>query len=291
MIVIPVAFCFDSRIIMASSIAIKSLIDNAKDNTIYDIRVFHSDLSLELQKNITTLIEGTRHNIGFHYINPQEFKNAPHNNHSWTEIVYYRFLAPRIMPEYDKVIYSDVDVLFKGDLQELFLTDISEYEIAAVRCEKMNKKYLQECTNEYIHYSGLIMFNTKKFREENILNKLQENIILHGDKLKFFDFDLMNITCKNIYPIPFKYCVLQSLLRVEDIKDAREYPAMSSVYSDDEILDGYKNAVIIHYAGRPGKPWHFKKPYDDYKEYMQKLPKNLRIVTFRDFRKKLFSKV
>ena len=74
MVNIPVVFCFDSRIILGASVAIKSLIDSAIDSTSYDIRIFHSDLSLKNQKSLVKLTENTRHNIAFHYINPDIFK-------------------------------------------------------------------------------------------------------------------------------------------------------------------------------------------------------------------------
>ena len=48
---------------------------------------------------------------------------------------------------------------------------------------------------------------------------------------------------------------------------------------------------IIHYAGKPGKPWRMRKPYKDYQETIDKLPKGLQKYTFRDLRKKLFSKI
>ena len=57
MVNIPVVFCFDSRIILGASVAIKSLIDSAIDSTSYDIRIFHSDLSLKNQKSLVKLTE------------------------------------------------------------------------------------------------------------------------------------------------------------------------------------------------------------------------------------------
>ena len=165
-------FCFDSRIILGASVAIKSLIDCAKDSTYYDIRIFHSDLNLNAQKNISKLVENTKHNIAFHYINPELFKGAPHNNGSWTELVYYRLLIPEILREYDKVIYSDIDVLFKGDLETVYNIDLSNYELAAVPVEKNNKetmichKYFPENTNEdiYIFEKKNAKFNDLKTR-------------------------------------------------------------------------------------------------------------------------------
>ena len=294
--IIPVVFCFDKRIILGASVAIKSLIDCAKSETTYDIRIFHSDLSLDNQRNINKLVENTRHNIAFHYINPDLFGECPKSKGSWTEIVYYRFLVPEILSEYDKAVYSDVDVLFKGDFSELYNTDISNYQFGAVRAEKNTSntichKHFEENKNEFIYWSGLMLLNCKKFREEKIFEKLIENAKRLYKELKFFDLDLVNITCDNIYPLDMEYCVMQSIYYNDDYDKKSEYQYLKCVYSDEAIETSKKNTVIVHYGGKPGKPWRLKKPYPDYKEYIGKLPDGLRKYTFRDLRKRLFSKV
>ncbi len=292
---IPVVFCFDSRIILGASVAIKSLIDCAKDTTTYDIRIFHSDINLKDQKNISKLTENTRHNIAFHYINPDIFKNAPKNKGSWTEIVYYRLLIPEILKEYNKVIYSDVDVLFRGDLEELYLTDVNDYEMGMVKAEKntpdvIEHRYYSENTKDFIYWSGLILYNSERFREEKILNKLKENIKIHKNKLKAYDLDLINITCQNVLPLDLKYCVLQGIYYNNNFTRIKEYEYLKFVYENDEIQEAKNNTVILHYAGYPGKPWRMKKPYLDYQKYINELPKTLKKFTVRDLRKKIFNK-
>lgn len=294
--VVPIVFCFDKRILLGASVAIKSLIDCALKTTAYDIRIFHSDLNINEQKNITRLIENTQHNVGFHYINPMLFKQVPKNNKSWTEIVYYRFLTSQILKEYEKVIYSDVDVLFKDDLTKLYNTEIEDFELGAVRAEKntpqtIGHKYFKENLKDYIYWSGLLLINNKRFYEKAILNKLLENANLKFKELKFFDLDLMNITCQNIKPLDFKYCVLQSIYYSNNFENSKDYQYLKNVYSSEELINAKKHPAIIHYAGNPGKPWRMKNPYCDYQEYINKLPKELRYYTARDLRKKLFNKV
>lgn len=292
---VPVVFCFDSRIVLGASVSIKSLIDCAKESTTYDIRIFHSDLNLKTQKALTSLVDGTRHNIAFHYVNPNLFKNAPRSKGSWTEIVYYRFLVPEILQEYDKAIYSDVDVLFKGDLSELFEEDISEFEFGAVKAEKNSPntichKHFDDNKNEFIFWSGFMLFNCKKFREENIFDELIKNAKKYYNELKFFDLDLVNITCNKIFPIDLKYCIMQSIYYNEDYKKRTEYQYLKNIYTDELIENSKENTIIVHYGGSPGKPWRLKQPYKDYQKVIDELPKELKKYTFRDIRKKIFSK-
>ena len=61
-----------------------------------------------------------------------------------------------------------------------------------------------------------------------------------------------------------KYCVLQSLFYKKDFKEAQEYEYLKHVYTDTEIYEVVTAPTIIHYAGKPGKPWRMKNPYPDY---------------------------
>ena len=295
--IIPVVFCFDKRIVLGASVAIKSLIDCAKDTTTYDIRVFHSDLDIENQKNITKLLEGTRHNIAFHYIAPEIFKGAPHNNKSWTELVYYRLLAPEILREYDKIIYSDVDVLFKGDLSDVYSLDLGNSEMAAVPVEVNNKEtmichhYFPENTNKLIYISSFLVMNASLMREEKTVDKFFDVIKTVGNRLKFFDLDTMNIACDRFMSLSFSYGVFQSVMFNEDITQAQEYEFLKGIYSVEDLQRAKENPVLVHYAGKMGKPWRMNNPYPDYKKYMDELPKELKQFTLRDLRKKLFNKV
>ena len=294
--VVPVVFCFDSRIIAGASVAIMSLFDSAAAATAYDLRIFHSDLSLKDQRNLTLLAEGTRHNITFHYIPPEIFKGAPHNNKSWTELVYYRLLIPEIMQEYDKVIYSDVDVLFKGDLADVYNINLDGYEIAAVPVERNDEKnmvchkYFPENRNDLIYISSFLVFNNALMRAENTVEKFKETIRVIGKRLNMYDLDTLNITCTRFLPISFRYGTFQSVMFNDDITQAQEYAFLQGVYSDDELLAAKAGTVMIHYAGRMGKPWRMKNPYPDYQAYLDKLPAELKRFTFRDWRKKLFNK-
>ena len=123
------------------------------------------------------------------------------------------------------------------------------------------------------------------------VDKVFEVIKTVNKRLKFFDLDTMNIACDKILPISFTYGVFQSIMYNEDVTNAQEYSFLKGIYTKEELENLRKNPVMIHYAGKMGKPWRMKNPYPDYKEYMDKLPKALKKLTLRDIRKRLFNKV
>jgi len=294
---IPVVFTFDKRIILGAAVAIKSLIDTANSDTVYDIYVYHPDIDNKTAEEFKRMLEGTKHSITFEYINKDKFKNAPINKGgSWTEIVYYRLLIPELLPQYDKVIYADVDVIFKKDLTEVYNTEMEGYECAAVIMEPNNDKmichkYFPENKNEFTYISSFILFNSKKMREENFVSRIFDTIKTFNSRLKFFDLDTLNITCKTFKALPYRYGVFQSIYYNDDFTKAEEHLFLKNVYSDEELLREKEQTVMLHYAGKAGKPWRRKHVPADYKEYMDKIPKSLRRYTFRDFRKRLLSKI
>lgn len=294
---IPVVFTFDKRITLGAAIAVKSLIDCANPDTTYDIYIYHPDIDDKTISEFKKMLEGTRHSVNFEYISKTRFKDAPINKGgSWTEIVYYRLLIPELLPQYDKVIYADTDVLFKGDLSEVYGIDISDYDCAAVAMEKNNEnmichKYFPENKNELTFISSFIIFNSKKMREENFVGKVFDTIKTFNTRLKFFDLDTLNIACDKIYPLPFRCGVFQSMYYNKDWSGSYEFNFLKNVYDENTLREEAKNTVMLHYAGKPGKPWRMKRPYPDYEEYIKNLPSKLRKYTFRDLRKKLFSKV
>ena len=295
---IPIVFTFDKRIILGAAVAIKSLIDTALPTTSYDIYVYHPDIKDNTIKHFENMLKDTNHSISFKFIDKARFKDAPINkNGSWQEIVYYRLLMPELLSQYDKAIYVDTDVLFKKDLSEVFDLDITNYQCAAVPVEINNHKmichkYFPENKNKYIYISSFIILNLDRMRKENMVAKFDDIIINFNNRLKFFDLDTLNIACDNFYDLSFDYGTFQSIFYKSNFQDeSKDYRFLQYVYTDQELINAKNTCAFIHYAGKPGKPWRMKKPYADYKEYINKIPKELRKYTFRDIRKRLFSKV
>ncbi len=294
---IPIVFCFDKRILLGAGVAIKSLIDSAKPTTSYDIRIFHSDISEKKQQVFFSLIENTQHKMKFHEIDGTRFSKLPCNSGSWRRNVYYRFLIPEILSEYNKAIYSDVDVFFKKDMSDIFQQDISDYQLAAVRAECNRKgemichRYFEENKKDFVFWSGFFIINCKRFRDENLIEKFFELGVSLEKKLSFFDLDLMNAVCQNIKPVPFEYVSLEAVYEFSDITKVEDYAYLKNVYSDAELLKAKVEPAIIHYAGQLGKPWHRKKFPSYYEDVVKALPKALRTYTFRDLRKRFFSKI
>ncbi len=271
---IPIAFSFDENFKLPAWIAIKSLIDNASRQTFYQIYILYSNLSEETKKDFANLAN-SHAAINFLQIDNQRFSKAPKST-AWPYEVYYRLIIPELIPEYDKVIYSDVDVMFKGDLSNLYGQNLTNYQIGAVAAERTDEingihQHFPAYKGNYIYFSGLIVFNNKKCKEDNIIERFFDNMKKYREKLKMFDLEVMNLSCNKIKPLGFEYCVLENIYYGK-YQQTQEYQFLKNVYSDAEIDAAIEKPIIVHYAGNIIKMWKKLKPEKDYFEYIKQSP-------------------
>lgn len=96
----------------------------------------------------------------------------------------------------DKIIYSDVDVVVLGSLRELWETPIDDAFVAAVPDQEVIPKHKSELglSDDYKYfYSGNLLINLKKWREEHVLEKLLEISLEIKDKIEYPDQDPLNV--------------------------------------------------------------------------------------------------
>lgn len=295
MVNIPVIFCFDDRILLGAGVSILSMLDAAQETTIYDIHIFNPGFPAGIKADLRQLVDGTRHTMAFHEIPAARFADVPKGRGSWTEIVYYRMIASEVLPDVDKAIYSDVDVFFCQDMKEVFQTGLDGHEWAGVVAEgntpeNVMHKHFPENTNDMIVFSGFMVMNLALMRRNNAVPRYFAGIKEFGDRLRFFDLDLLNITTPSIGHVPFNYVVLEEVFETPDVTQSADFRYLRSVYSADDLTAARDDPAIIHYAGRRGKPWQRQDMPAYYKRVADRLPKGLRRFNFRSFRKKWLSR-
>lgn len=272
--IVPIVFAFDDNFKVPSWVAIKSLIDNAKTDTFYDVFIVYSRIN-KINIQAFSSLENDNCNINFIKIDNSRFDNMP-KSEAWPYEVYYRLIIPELIPQYDKIIYSDVDVMFKTDMAELYSDDISDYQCAAVAVESRDEKngihqHFAEYKNEFIFMSGFLVLNAKKMREEKIVEKFFANMREFETKLKMFDLEVLNLSCTKIKPVSFEYCVLENLY-YGNYKKSQEYKFLKNVYSEEELARASCSPKIIHYAGGKIKMWKKIKPDSEYMDYILSAP-------------------
>lgn len=267
----PIVFAFDHNMVNPATICISSLMMNAKSSTFYDIFILYPENDSldrsELDK-IPTFYPNCK--ISYRPVG-QEFNNA-FEIRGVTTPTYYRLLIPELIPEYDKIIYSDVDVVFRSDLTNIYNnTDLSDRYVAGVNSVSDlipgYKKYYSEKLHlnpSEIIYAGNLIINSALLRRDNVVAEFKK---LAKNNYTYQDMDIINIACRDkIKQLPPSFCLTNYITELA-VKDPA---SLGSLWSGQELEEALKSG-IVHYNGQ--KPWKgFCVNFDIWWEYYRKSP-------------------
>lgn len=268
---IPIAFAFDNNLILPACVCISSLMMHAKESTFYDIFILYP-ASENLERSQLDLIPVHFKNCNIHYKQVGSIFDKAYQIRGINTVAYYRLLIPELIPEYDKVIYSDVDVIFRDDLSDVFFhTDLEGFYIGGVKSlahlipdlKEYYEKKLQLDPFKNI-YSGYLIINSKSLLHDNVLEYFKE---LATKQYQLQDMDIINIACADkIKYLSPSFCVTNYFM---DFALNRKNELLA-LWSEQEI----QNAIfkgIIHYNGP--KPWKgYCINFDIWWEYYRKSP-------------------
>ncbi|MCQ2581830.1 MAG: glycosyltransferase family 8 protein [Alphaproteobacteria bacterium] len=162
-------------------------------------------------------------------------------------IVYAKMYLPDLIPDVDKCIVLDSDIIVKCDLSEIYNIDLKGKYVAWVpdqidtRIKK--ERYWFDAFNMpkeklYIN-SGVLILNLSLYKKDQISSKINQVYKTYKDDIRFFDQDILYILLsdKCIY-LDYKYNYLSQL-----------------PYTDPKVKKKLKKECqIIHY-GAEYKPW------------------------------------
>ncbi len=165
--------------------------------------------------------------------------------------MYYRLLIPECLPQYDKVLYLDCDLVVMSSLSELIKVDMGECLIGGVvdypdaELADYAEKQGLDCRS-YIN-SGVLLINCKAFAEAGIREQAFAKVQACPD-LRYPDQDLINVLCKG------RICQLPGVWNVQAFK---KYANLFPEYKEQYALD-LEHAKILHYSTHL-KPWRWLK--------------------------------
>lgn len=183
---------------------------------------------------------------------------GPNLHNKWYSYYVTVRLLAHLIPEIpDKVIYLDSDVIFNGDVKELWDIDIDDVEIAGRRDAGRITRYFQ---------SGVMLMNMKKIRESGLLERACK--LCREKKFPWYiDMTALNIACKKRKLFAKKYnsykynpnCIIHHVCATRESKipftkkwfhrikiDEEEfmrkiYPEYKDIYDEfDRIKEQYK---------------------------------------------------
>lgn len=189
----------------------------------------------------------------YHHVDlPYWVKELP-SVKKWTPGTLMRLYLPELLPNADKIVYIDCDMVVLTDIAQLYSIQLGESLFAACKDTEINN-FSKKRTTYYKKHNinidnyfcaGIMIINLLELRNkspqflEHIFSYLQKN-----PDLPYLDQDMLNWYCNGEY---------------YQLDEKMNY------YTFRKDITEIQNNCILHYASRESKPWiKYHGHIDDY---------------------------
>ena len=163
-----IALCTDENFTIPALVCITSIFENNKemeDCHVYVLTDGISDSAREKFKRLSALYDRY---IYIKTIDKQCFEGLAVSER-YPVSIYYRILLPQILPELNKVLYLDCDIIVRHSLKTIFEVDLGDNALGAVVTESCDwVKWANDLrlTTPFFN-SGVLLMNLDYWREHN----------------------------------------------------------------------------------------------------------------------------
>ena len=261
---VALAFAADEAFAPFFSVLFSSLLEHASPDRNYDIIILQTDITAESKDILLGMLKDHR-NVSLRFIDVSSYL-APFESlfihlHLKME-TWYRLLLPQLLPDYEKILYLDCDMVVEADIAELYDTDVDGFLLAATKdpdtaglyngFDPSRKKYthnVMKMKDPFVYFqAGTILFNLEEFRKTYTTEEMLE--FAASQKWKLMDQDVLNCLCEGrVKFIDMSWNVMFDMLRYRK----RGIIACAPKELIKEYKEARKQPKIIHFAG-PQKP-------------------------------------
>lgn len=247
---INVCIACDDNYAKYAAVVMASILKNAKEEDNLYFYILDGGVTDENKEKTYSLKSIKNCEINFVKINNDMFADYMNvRTHGYISLpTFYRLKAASLLPDIDKIIYFDCDMVINSSLSDLFNFPLNNHPIGGVNDIK---KRMVNKNPTYVN-AGMLVMDLKKFRENNIEQKFLEWTKKHFDEIKVGDQQIINETL------------------IGDIELLPQtWNVQSSNFTNRSSYVRHPN--IIHYVGNQ-KPWkngswnYFKNLFREYRE-------------------------
>lgn len=263
---VPIVFAANAGFVPVFSVCLKSLLEHCSQTRNYDIVLLHTNVREAQCSRLLSMTENMPHvSLRFCDVSPiVKGRHLKANAHISVE-TYFRFFIQEVLPDYEKVLYLDCDMLVNCDPAELYDTDVNGVLLAAARDadflgqihggKPSTLRYCQKAfpmkNPDAYFQAGVLLLNEAELRKSF---SLEDWLRMAAHPYMYNDQDVLNLACEGrVKYLDMAYNMLADSehLRIQKIISF----APESIQK--EYFKARENPKLIHYAGR-GKPWHDK---------------------------------
>jgi lipopolysaccharide biosynthesis glycosyltransferase len=232
---INICLSCDENYSQHASVVIASILANSKNTDVIHFYILDGHISKDSKAKILLLKNIRNCEIDFIQVNENDFDDYKKiQTHYYISLAAcYRLKIASLLPNVDKIIYLDCDVIVCSTLSNLFNIDLQGKIMAGVLDIDIKRK------NRHPNYvnSGVLLMDLNQIRLQRIEDELLEYTSKNINSITMGDQEIINN-------------VLQE--RILNIDEKFNVQSESFIRRSSFT----KNPTIIHFIG-PKKPWHW----------------------------------
>lgn len=241
---INIAFFINDKYACHCAVTMASILTSSNNEDFHKFYIVNTDLQEDSKRKLEKLKKIKNFEIEYVNFDRTLIKCVPPNvGVHISEETNCRLKTAYMLPNVNKVICMDCDLIVLKSLKELWDTDIKDYESACTLDLPHSSDEVKTKANLKNYFnSGVMLANLTKWREHDTEGKIFAGIEKYSKILRYPDQDSLNIGInENMKQLEYKYNVLAAFTDCypQEVQQAGE-------------LD---NPVVVHWAGAT-KPWN-----------------------------------
>jgi lipopolysaccharide biosynthesis glycosyltransferase len=276
---LAVCLSADNNYIQHAAVVMASLLSNLDREEQVHFYLLENGLSAENKVKIEQLKTIKHFKLSYIFVEIGDFIECHCNLPHLSIASYFRLKLPSLLPQLDKVLYLDSDVVVNQCLSDIFKIDVTGRLLAAVCDPYVNNAHKDRLGINALYFnSGVMMMNLKEMRAQNCETKFFEVIAQRAKELTYDDNDVLNMVCQNqVVWLSPKYNVMQAYAKkYHAIPQKRKVLANfnQTPYTKQQLLDATNSPIIIHFIPM-AKHWFYTSTHQLaylYKQYLKLTP-------------------
>lgn len=237
---IDIAFTINDSYAQHCCVVIASILYNNQHSN-FTFHIITDYISEQNRKRILSVINrfSGQNSLKIVSVDNAMFEGLKLNIEYITLHTYYRLLMTRILPDIDKVLYLDSDIVVDGNLAELWNTQMDGALCLGARdfyIDKIEyKKSFGFAPDELYVNAGVLLMDLKAMRTEHTCEKMMEVAQSKIGEFSFQDQDVINWALRG---------------RIKQVSAPYNFTEADAVHGKDNYVP-----IIVHYTGAV-KPWN-----------------------------------
>ncbi len=212
------------------------------------------DFTAESERLLRRMLADRGAHVTFHELADERVAGLPTVGFTG-KATWYRLFLPELLPDIDRVLHLDADLIAVDTLLPLWETDLGDHYLAAVTNVFMDHHLHRpaqlglEGPETYFN-AGVLLMNLAALRADGQSDEMLDYARQNADRLEWRDQDTLNVMLghRRLHLHPRWNCMNAVL----------NFPQSVDVFGAAAVDEARRNPAIRHFEGpAQNKPWHY----------------------------------